>query len=122
MVLLRFGMDDRPLGDFCDSLRTMPTGFHVTISFEAAPGKAGELASILNDLVEPSRAEPGCLYYQPFTDVENPEKLVVIEAWERREQWQAHLASLHVVQALALIEKQALLTKPFSAQQLRSLG
>src|SRR5947209_1648283 len=35
---------------------------------------------------------------------------------ERREQWQAHLASLHVAQALALIEKQALLTKPFSAQ------
>jgi quinol monooxygenase YgiN len=105
-----------------DSLRTMSAGFHVIISFEAAPGRAGELASVLSHLVEPSRAEPGCVYYQPFTDVENPEKLIVIEAWERREQWQAHLASLHVAHALALIEKQALLTRPFSAQQLRSLG
>ena len=33
-------------------------------------------------VLEKSRAEPGCLYYQPFTDVENPEKLVVIEAGE----------------------------------------
>jgi hypothetical protein len=32
----------------------MPAGFHVIISFEAAPGKAEELASVLSNLVSPS--------------------------------------------------------------------
>src|ERR1700730_19308771 len=97
----------------------MPSSFHVLIYFEAKPGKADALGQVLVDLIAPSRAEPGCKYYQPFADTENPGKFTVIEAWETQSQWHAHLQAPHVVKALAEVEAAEMLMQPFKAQQLR---
>jgi quinol monooxygenase YgiN len=96
-------------------------GFHVLIFFEARPGKSGRLSSLLTELVAPSLAEAGCRYYGPFADVQNPEKLTVIEAWDTPEQWQAHLQTSHVQKVLAALEAEQVLTQSFTAQQLRPL-
>lgn len=100
----------------------MSTSFHVLIFFEAGPGKAEALSHILTELVAPTRAESGCRYYEPFSDIEAPEKFTVIEGWDTPEQWQNHLKAPHVVKALTQIKDEDLLTQPFKAQQLRSLA
>jgi quinol monooxygenase YgiN len=100
----------------------MSEGFHVLIFFEAKPGNAEALGRILTDLIAPSRAEPGCRYYAPFADAENLGKFTVIEAWDTQEQWQTHLQSPHVTKALAEVNAEDILTQPFTAQQLRSIG
>src|SRR5215469_1829004 len=97
----------------------MSNGFHVLIFFEAKLGKSEALSRILADLVSPSRAEPGC---KPFADIENPEKFTVIEAWDSQEQWRKHLQTPHVAKALAEVNSADILTQPFTAQQLRSIG
>ena len=102
--------------------RVMSNGFHVLIFFEARLGKSEALGRILADLVSPSRAEPGCKYYEPFADTENPEKFTVIEAWDSHEQWRKHLQTPHVAKALAEVNSADILTHPFTAQQLRSIG
>jgi quinol monooxygenase YgiN len=100
----------------------MSTSFHVLIFFEAKPGKAVALGRILTELVVPTRAEDGCRYYEPFSDIEAPEKFTVIEGWDTPEQWQNHLKAPHVSRALTEIKDEDILTEPFKAQQLRSLA
>jgi quinol monooxygenase YgiN len=93
----------------------------VLIFFEAKPGRAARLSSLLADLVAPTRAEPGCRYYMPFADLQNAEKLTVIEAWDSPEYWQAHLQTPHVRRVLTALEAEQLLTQAFTAQQLHPL-
>jgi quinol monooxygenase YgiN len=100
----------------------MVSDFHVLIFFEAQAGKAEMLGRILVDLTAPSRAEPGCRYYEPFADSESPGKFTVIEAWDTGEHWQKHLQRPHVVKALTEIDTSSMLARPFTVQQLRSIG
>lgn len=97
-------------------------GFHVLIFFQAKPDKSASLNQLLTELVEPSRAEPGCKYYEPFVDLENPDKFTVIEGWETQNQWHAHLKTPHVTRTLAQIEAEQILVQPFTVQQLRALS
>ena len=99
----------------------MSASFHVLIFFEAKAGKADVLARILTDLTEPSRAEHGYKYYEPFADISDPNKFTVVEAWDSPEQWQAHLQTPHVTKALGEVQSDDVLTQPFTAQQLRRI-
>jgi quinol monooxygenase YgiN len=69
----------------------MTNEFHVLVFFEAKPGKAEALGRILVDLIAPSRAEPGCRYYEPFEDTGNPGRFTVIETLDTQKQWHKHL-------------------------------
>jgi quinol monooxygenase YgiN len=100
----------------------MRSSFHVLVFFEAKPGKAEALGRVLLNLVNPSRAEPGCQYYDAFADTENSGKFTVIEGWETSAQWQMHLRAPHVLKALEEIEAAQMLLQPFKAQQLRPLN
>lgn len=100
----------------------MSNPFHVLIFFEARSGKAEALGRILVDLISPSRAEPGCRYYEPFGDIENSAKFTVVEAWETPEHWQRHLQTPHLTKALAQIQDEEILAQPFTAQQLHSIS
>ena len=105
-----------------NSLGMNSPGFHVLIFFQAKPDKSAKLDGLLADLVTLSRAEPGCRYYEPFRDGQNPDKFIVIEAWDTPEQWQAHLKAPHVAKALAQIDAEQMLTQPFTAQPLSPLA
>ena len=105
-----------------NSLGMNSPGFHVLIFFQAKPDKIAKLDGLLADLVTLSRAEPGCRYYEPFRDGQNPDKFIVIEAWDTPEQWQAHLKAPHVAKALAQIDAEQMLTQPFTAQPLSPLA
>jgi quinol monooxygenase YgiN len=61
-------------------------------------------------LVEPSRAEKGCLVYDLFESSEEPTLFVFFEAWENMKDLERHLESPH---ALAFDEKtEGLLAEP----------
>ena len=66
------------------------------IEFEAAAGQEVALLSLLKGMVEPSRAEKGCLKYDLYTESENAAKLIIIESWATAEDLEAHRQAEHM--------------------------
>lgn len=52
--------------------------------------------SALNQLVEPTRAEAGCLRYDLHQDNADSTHFMFYEAWQTRELWQQHMQSEHL--------------------------
>ena len=50
----------------------------------------------LEKLIEPTRAEDGCLQYDLHQDDQNPTHFMFFENWESRDLWQAHMDSPHL--------------------------
>lgn len=58
----------------------------------ARPESIDELRALSLDHVRRSRAEPGCISHSVHVDVENPLRLVFLEAWRDRDAVAAHFA------------------------------
>ncbi len=54
--------------------------------------------SELLKLIEPTRAEEGCINYDLHQDHENPNLFLFYENWTSRELWQAHTKSNHIAE------------------------
>jgi quinol monooxygenase YgiN len=67
----------------------------------AQPGKEAQVRTALAALVEPTRAEEGCLAYDLYESGSAPGTFVTIESWREAADLQTHLATPHVQQALA---------------------
>lgn len=61
----------------------------------ANEGEEERVAAILEELASASRAEPGCLYYQPCRDREDPRRFLIFEVYEDDEALRAHGESEH---------------------------
>ncbi|MFF2554339.1 putative quinol monooxygenase [Nocardia sp. NPDC058058] len=70
-------------------------------TLQARPGKEEQVHAQALSLIEPSLAEPGCLGYQPYQHPTQPGSWVVIETWDSRAAFEAHLRSPHLQQAFA---------------------
>jgi quinol monooxygenase YgiN len=68
---------------------------HVT----ALPGHAAPLRAVLLALLAPTRAEPGCLFYDLHAG-DTPDVFTFIEAWATEADLDRHLQSAHIQQAL----------------------
>jgi len=62
---------------------------------DAKPGKEALVAEALAALVEPSRAETGCIAYEVCRMKDDHTKLVVLEEWASQEALDEHMASAH---------------------------
>lgn len=62
----------------------------------AAPDKRDLVKSELLKLIEPTRAEAGCINYDLHQDNENENLFFFHENWESKELLQAHLKSPHI--------------------------
>ena len=93
--------------------------FTVIIGFDAKPEHVQTLLSIIEGMIQPSRAEPGCIRYEAFADMTDPTRYTIIEQWEQEQQWLAHLETPHGQEALAKLPE--ILAKPFTAQKLSPL-
>ncbi len=69
--------------------------FALTARWLAREGEEERVAEALRALAPASRGEPGCLYYQPCRDRENPRAFLVFEVYEDEEAYQAHGRSDH---------------------------
>lgn len=58
---------------------------------------------ILMDLVEPSLAEQGCLFYQLYQDVTAQNHFTMIERWENQAALDSHAESEHNSRAKELV-------------------
>jgi len=74
----------------------------------AREGEEERVLALLEQLAPASRAEPGCLYYQPCRDREDPRRFLIFEAYEDDEAFRAHGESEHF-QRLVLDEAVPLL-------------
>jgi len=61
----------------------------------AKPGRADSLQEHLHGMLEPSRAEAGCLQYDLHRDIKDAELIYMIEQWRDAEALAEHEASPH---------------------------
>lgn len=53
----------------------------LVIGFTAAPGKGGELAQAFKERCQAVTQEPGCLQFEVFQSVLDPDRLTLLELW-----------------------------------------
>lgn len=69
--------------------------FVVNAIWRAEPGKEEVVADALRELVEPSRAEPGNLLYQPYRSPDEPSVFRIFEMYADEAAFTAHAESDH---------------------------
>jgi quinol monooxygenase YgiN len=65
------------------------------VTFIAKEGHQEELKKLLEAMVEPSKAEDGCLNYNIYQYKENPRKFMAVETWASEEALEGHKNSAH---------------------------
>ena len=81
----------------------------MTVVWKALPGSENAVADILRQMVEPTRAETGCLAYEVSRSVHDPATFLLYEVYEDQRGLDQHQASDHfqrlvVSQAMPLLE------------------
>jgi quinol monooxygenase YgiN len=67
----------------------------VTATWTAKEGEEERVLQAVRNLIEPSRAEPGCLYYQANRDPEDPRVFFFYEQYADENAYKAHGESEH---------------------------
>jgi len=67
----------------------------IVATMNAPDGKADELRAVLESLVEPSRAEAGCLRYELLENLDDPNQFTFIEEWRDKDAIEAHAQTDH---------------------------
>ena len=67
----------------------------VVAQWRAKPGSEGRVAEIIGELTGPSRAEPGCLFYQAHRAPDDECLFYLYEQYADEAGYQAHMDSEH---------------------------
>jgi quinol monooxygenase YgiN len=67
----------------------------VCAKWTAKEGKEDRLVEIIEEMTEPSRSEPGNLYYQAQRSPDNPRLFFLYEQYADEAGYEAHMASEH---------------------------
>jgi quinol monooxygenase YgiN len=67
----------------------------VTAKWTAKEGEEERVLASILKLVAPSRAEPGCRFYQPNRDLQNPRVFFFYEVYDDEDAYKAHGESAH---------------------------
>jgi quinol monooxygenase YgiN len=70
-------------------------GYVVTAKWTAKEGEEVKVYEAIQQLLEPSRAEPGNRFYQPNRDPENPRVFFFYEIYDDEDAYKAHGESEH---------------------------
>lgn len=65
------------------------------VTFIAKEGCVEELKKVLEAMVEPSKKEPGLLFYEITQYKENPRKFMAFETWANDEALEGHKSTEH---------------------------
>lgn len=69
---------------------------HIVATLRARPEHRDEVKSLLMELVDPARDEPGCLYYDLYQNQSDPDLFYIIDGWASDEAVADHLAHPNV--------------------------
>ena len=75
---------------------TAAESLKVVAHIRAKPGKRDKLEKAQLAVIEPTRAEEGCLEYELFVSAENPDQFTFVETWASPDALEKHLQSPHV--------------------------
>jgi quinol monooxygenase YgiN len=92
---------------------------HFIVRFEPRPEKAMEFREELLSVVEPSRAEAGCLGIQLFESLREPFLFAIHSEWVDQAAFELHTRLPHTVRFLAAAQE--LLTHPVEGFRGREL-
>ena len=67
----------------------------LTARWTSKEGEDDRVAALLQKLAVASRDEPGCQFYQPCRDPENPRSFLIFEIYDDEAALEAHAASEH---------------------------
>jgi quinol monooxygenase YgiN len=67
----------------------------VSAYWRAREGKADRLAEVIEELLAPSRAEPGNVFYQAQRAVDDPQLFYLYEQYADEAAYEAHMDSEH---------------------------
>ena len=73
-----------------------PNPLHVVALLRARPGCEVQLRELARSLLEPTRAERGCLRYFLVENPNDPAALIFVEEWEDEAALEAHLQTPHL--------------------------
>lgn len=65
------------------------------VTFIAKEGCEDKMKELLIAMVEPSKAEPGVIFYDIFQCTENRRKFYAVESWESEEALAGHAKTAH---------------------------
>ena len=77
------------------------TAITVVAKVVSKPEKIAETKKILTEMVEPSRADAGCINYTLHQHSENPAIFLFYENWSSKELLDAHLQTPHLQNFIA---------------------
>jgi quinol monooxygenase YgiN len=67
----------------------------VSAKWRAKPGKEERLKALIEEMTEPSRAEPGNVYYQAQRSIEDPQLFYLYEQYVDEAGYEAHQETEH---------------------------
>lgn len=68
----------------------------IVADIRAASGREDLVHAQLAKLIEPTRAETGCIHYDLHRDHADPRHFLFYETWESRDLWQVHMNAPHL--------------------------
>lgn len=92
----------------------------VIARIKARPEKIDELRALLGGLVEPTRAEPGCLRYELLHNTADPTDFTFVEEWRDDAALESHFSTAHIKAALARFNELA--AEPLDLRRYRAAG
>ncbi|QKV90762.1 antibiotic biosynthesis monooxygenase [Streptomyces sp. NA02950] len=91
----------------------------IVAGFTAKPGQEQRLRDELNAMIAPSLAEEGCICYQPFTDPNNADRMIIIEEWASSAALDHHFSLPHFKHVAQVLDE--ILAEPFTLRRLTDI-
>jgi quinol monooxygenase YgiN len=79
--------------------------FHFIVRFDPPPGRADDFRAALLAVIEPARAEPGCLDIRAFESVREPGAFAIHSEWVDEAAFEFHSGQPHTVRFVAAAEE-----------------
>jgi quinol monooxygenase YgiN len=93
---------------------------HFFVRLEPLPGKEAEFREELLRVIEPTRAESGCLSIRTFESLREPVVFSIHSAWVDEAAFELHVQLPHTVRFLGAAER--LLTHPVQGVRTREIS
>jgi quinol monooxygenase YgiN len=89
---------------------------HIT----SKPDTVEETKNVLRGLIEPTRAEEGCITYELLQSTEDPTRFTFVEEWTGDEALDAHFSTPHIQHVLSRADE--IFAAPLELRKYRLLG
>ena len=87
---------------------------------KAKPGAEARLEELLKSLIEPTRAESGCIDYTMHRDLEEPGAYYFYDNWRSQEDLDAHFETPHIKRVVEMMPD--VLAEPLKLIRLEKVG